>query len=213
MSANVERWRDVVVDAIEQQGSPIPAELALAIIEAESTGNPHAYRGEAAISDGSIGLMQILYGTARGQGYAGSAGDKTALTGLFDPATNIYYGVAFLTSLWNQLGNAADVASAYNGGVRPSIGFGATVTKPTTVCLERDSNGKCVRTFTAQPGQYGNQSYVDHVLRAMQTYAGTEGLPPVEITGTPDGTTTVAALGGVVALGILGALIMRAMRS
>jgi hypothetical protein len=202
MSAAVERWRDIVQRELAQQGSTVPEGLVLAIIHAESGGDPKAYRGEAALRDGSIGLMQILYATARGEGYTGQPGEPNTLTGLFDPATNIRYGVKFLTSLWNQLGNAADVASAYNGGIRPSLGFGAPVTKTTTVCLARDSTGKCIRTFTAEPGQYGNQPYVDKVLGLIETYSGAQTLPPVTITPDGLGATEVlllVALGGFVA--------------
>lgn len=201
MTTTVEQWRPLVQQELLDQGSGVPEGLALAIIETESSGNPKAYRGEAAISDGSIGLMQILYATARGEGYTGAAGDRATLSGLFDPATNLRYGIKFLTSLWNQLGTAADVASAYNGGVRPALGFGAPVTKATTVCLERDATGKCVRTFTAQPGQYGNQPYVDKVLGLTEHYSGAQPLPPVVV----DGSGGSASLGVLVALAAGGA--------
>lgn len=211
MSANVERWRAMAEAELARQDSPVPLGLVLAIIEAESTGNPRAYRGEAALHDGSIGLMQILSATARGLGYTGINGDPQNQNGLFDPATNIRYGVMFLTDLWQRLGSASDVASAYNGGVRPSIGFGGVVAgpNPVTVCLARDGQGSCIRRFTAQPGQYGNQGYVDKVLAAWQRYTPAHELPPVIITSEGGGSGGGASAVVVAGLVVLGALAVK----
>ena len=57
--------------------------LIFATIMIESGGNPKAIRHEPRINDASYGLGQLLYGTAKGLGYRGSA------EGLFDPETNI----------------------------------------------------------------------------------------------------------------------------
>lgn len=201
MTANVERWRPLVRAALADTASPVPEGMVLAIIEAESSGNPAAYRGEAAIRDGSIGLMQILYGTARGEGYTGAPGDKNTQSGLFKPDVNILYGVKHLTALWNGLGNVADVASAYNGGIRPNLGFGRVFPGPgtVTVCLERDSAGKCIRSRTVKPGEYGNADYVNKVVKLTQQYSGAQSLPPVVVGGGgPAGGTT--SLGVLVAL-------------
>lgn len=59
----------------------------LAIIEIESSFNPDSYRYEKHIGDASIGLMQILYQTARDRGFTQGP------AGLFDPETNIRYGM------------------------------------------------------------------------------------------------------------------------
>ena len=209
MSANVERWRTAAQAELDAQESPVPIGMVLAIIEAESTGNPKAYRGEAALHDGSIGLMQILLATARGMGYTGISGDPANLNGLFYPQTNIHYGVKYLTDLWARLGNAADVASAYNGGVRPWLGFGGTLPMDhpaVTVCLARDSQGNCIKRQTVQPGDYGNAEYVDKVLNAMQGYGGVQGLPPVIITGeSGGGGISPVVVAGLVVLGALAA--------
>lgn len=188
MSAAVSRWTDQVNAEVFAQGSPVPPALVLAVIEAESTGNPAAYRSEVAINDASIGLMQLLLGTARSLGYVGVAGDRTQLTGLFAPAVNIHYGVKFLTEIWRQLGNAAGVASAYNGGIRPNLGFGRPLTgsKPIRVCLAKDGAGQCIQWQPVNPGEYGNPQYVQRVLTAMQRYGYAQPLPPVIITADPD---------------------------
>lgn len=63
----------------------VPLDLAQAVIRVESNYNPKA-RGSA----GEIGLMQIKPATARMMGYDGGR------TGLFDPETNIKFGMKYL---------------------------------------------------------------------------------------------------------------------
>lgn len=83
--------------------------LIKALITKESSWNPQAYRAEPQIGDASRGLMQILFNTARGMGYAG------APEGLFDPATNIDLGTRYLAGQLQTYGYPAGV-SAYNAG-------------------------------------------------------------------------------------------------
>lgn len=63
----------------------VPVDLAHAVVRVESNFNPRA-RGSA----GEIGLMQIKPATARMMGYRGSA------KGLYDPETNIKFGMKYL---------------------------------------------------------------------------------------------------------------------
>jgi soluble lytic murein transglycosylase-like protein len=63
----------------------VPISLAHAVVRVESNYNPKM-RGSA----GEIGLMQVKLQTARGMGYRGSA------KGLYEPATNIRYGMMYL---------------------------------------------------------------------------------------------------------------------
>ncbi|MCB1385038.1 MAG: lytic transglycosylase domain-containing protein [Nitratireductor sp.] len=63
----------------------VPVKLADAVVRVESAYRPHA-RGRA----GEIGLMQIKLSTARAMGYRGSA------KGLYDPETNLKYGMKYL---------------------------------------------------------------------------------------------------------------------
>lgn len=58
----------------------------------------------------SLGLMQVLPGTAYWLGYEGP------LEGLYNPETNIYYGTQFLLFLIRQYRYQKKVISAYNGG-------------------------------------------------------------------------------------------------
>ena len=84
----------------------VPISLAHAVVSVESNYNP-TLRGSA----GEIGLMQVKLQTARGMGYRGSA------KGLYDPATNIRYGMQYLGKA-RQLagGDLCGTILKYNGG-------------------------------------------------------------------------------------------------
>lgn len=84
----------------------VPVSLAHAVIAVESNYRPNA-RGSA----GEVGLMQIKPSTARLMGYSGG------LKGLFDPETNIKYGMKYL-GMAHQLsgGNTCGTILRYNAG-------------------------------------------------------------------------------------------------
>lgn len=142
-----------------------------ALIAKESAFNPAAVRGEPHLGDASVGLMQLLYSTARGLGFPGPIGDPVQLTGLFSPGANIYTGAKYL---WRQLqntgGNLDAAFSAYNGGYRPSLGFGALRTtstppvclawKPTAPKTGRILARDCARVSPATAGVFSNRDYV-----------------------------------------------------
>jgi soluble lytic murein transglycosylase-like protein len=84
----------------------IPASLAHAVITVESN-----YRVNARGSAGEIGLMQIKPATARGMGYSGSA------KGLFNPETNIQYGMKYLAKAHELAGgDTCGTILRYNAG-------------------------------------------------------------------------------------------------
>ena len=84
----------------------VPVDLAHAVIFTESTYNPKA-RGAA----GEIGLMQIRPATARMMGYTGKA------SGLYDPATNIKYGMKYLGGAHKLAGGSTcGTILKYNAG-------------------------------------------------------------------------------------------------
>ncbi len=84
----------------------VPLVLAHAVITVESNGRADV-RGKA----GEIGLMQIKPATARGMGYKGSA------DGLFDPETNIRYGMLYLAKAHELAGgNTCGTILRYNAG-------------------------------------------------------------------------------------------------
>jgi len=72
----------------------VPSELAEAVAEVESGFNPKAVGGV-----GEIGLMQVLPSTARMLGF------RAPLPELFDPETNVRYGVRYLGEAWRKTGN------------------------------------------------------------------------------------------------------------
>jgi soluble lytic murein transglycosylase-like protein len=84
----------------------VPVSLAHAVISVESN-----YRPDMRGSAGEIGLMQIKPATARMMGYSGSA------SGLFNPETNIKYGMKYL-GLAHQLsgGTTCGTILRYNAG-------------------------------------------------------------------------------------------------
>jgi soluble lytic murein transglycosylase-like protein len=84
----------------------VPVSLAHAVISIESN-----YRVNALGSAGEIGLMQIKPATARMMGYRGST------RGLYDPETNIRYGMKYL-GLAHKLGGGATCRTIlkYNAG-------------------------------------------------------------------------------------------------
>lgn len=125
----------------------VPASLVKAVIAAESGFQAAAVRKETkratdwpegVTEDASRGLMQVLNWRALSLGYRG------APEGLHDPMTNIELGTRLLSINAAILGVPWDKAiSAYNGGIRPELGFGEP---------RRD-------------GTFRNQSYVDRVKR------------------------------------------------
>lgn len=63
----------------------VPYALARAVVQVESTFRPNVTGGA-----GEIGLMQIKLSTARGMGYKGTRKQ------LYNPATNLYWGMKYL---------------------------------------------------------------------------------------------------------------------
>ena len=84
----------------------VPVDLAHAVVRVESNFNPKA-RGSA----GEIGLMQIKPATARMMGYSGSA------KGLYDPETNIKFGMKYLAMAHDLSGGTTcGTILKYNAG-------------------------------------------------------------------------------------------------
>jgi hypothetical protein len=73
----------------EAERTGLPVAVADAVIHVESRFNPMAVGGV-----GEVGLMQIRPQTAAMLGYKGG------VTGLFDPETNVHFGVKYLAHAW-----------------------------------------------------------------------------------------------------------------
>lgn len=106
-SAFAQTPRDNIDALIEQQAKAngVPASFVHAVVKRESNYNPKAKGGSA------LGLMQIKHATARSLGYTGDA------AGLYDPETNLRYGVAYLAGAYRTAqGNIHQAYQYYNRG-------------------------------------------------------------------------------------------------
>jgi soluble lytic murein transglycosylase-like protein len=103
-SGHEARYSALIAEHARANG--VPLDLAHAVVAIESRYNATA-RGRA----GEIGLMQIKLRTARGVGYKGSA------KGLYDPATNLRYGMKYLGQAKKLAGgDLCRTIMKYNGG-------------------------------------------------------------------------------------------------
>ncbi|WP_455481624.1 lytic transglycosylase domain-containing protein [Bartonella sp. B35(2025)] len=84
----------------------VPINLAHAVVSIESS-----YKARTKGAAGEIGLMQIKPSTARGLGFNGSVQD------LYDPATNLEYGMRYLAQAHKLSGgNTCGTILKYNAG-------------------------------------------------------------------------------------------------
>lgn len=97
-------YHDIVSRYAREYG--VPVDLAHAVIRVESN-YIATVRGRA----GEVGLMQIKPTTARGMGYTGS------VKGLFNPETNIKYGMKYLALAHSRGGGTTcGTILKYNAG-------------------------------------------------------------------------------------------------
>ncbi|SFL02195.1 transglycosylase SLT domain-containing protein [Methylorubrum salsuginis] len=83
----------------------VPAAFVHRVVKRESNYNARAKGGSA------LGLMQIKHATARGLGYSGDA------AGLYDPNTNLKYGIAYLAGAYRAAqGDLEQAYRYYNRG-------------------------------------------------------------------------------------------------
>ena len=84
----------------------VPYALGRAVVQVESTFRPNVTGGV-----GEIGLMQIKLSTARMMGYKGSR------KALYDPATNLYWGMKYLGKAYQLAGGSTcGTILRYNAG-------------------------------------------------------------------------------------------------
>lgn len=116
LAPDVERWRQPIERSARRYD--VNADLIAIIISLESAGRPGATSPA-----GAQGLMQVMPDTA--QDIAGKfLLTPTSQYDIYDPATNIEFGTAYLAYLRNEFGRPdADpaklvrlVAAGYNGG-------------------------------------------------------------------------------------------------
>jgi hypothetical protein len=100
-----DRARYETMVARHAKANLVPEALVHRVIVRESKYNPGLIG-----HGGTIGLMQIKLGTARGVGYTGDA------DGLRDPETNLAYGVRYLAGAYRAAGGDYDRAVRYYAG-------------------------------------------------------------------------------------------------
>lgn len=87
------------------RANKVPAAFVHRVVKRESNYNARAKGGSA------LGLMQIKHATARGLGYSGDA------AGLYDPDTNLKYGIAYLAGAYRAAkGDLEQAYRYYNRG-------------------------------------------------------------------------------------------------
>ncbi len=108
MAAPSTAGNDNVIALIDRYAAAnnIPAAFARAVVRVESNFNPRA-TGRAR----EVGLMQIKFETARGIGFTGTREQ------LYDPATNLEWGMKYLAMSWKLGGNTpCGAVMKYQGG-------------------------------------------------------------------------------------------------
>ncbi len=83
-------YAELIARHAEKYG--VPAELADAVVRIESRHNARARNGI------NVGLTQISHATARRMGYSGG------VEGLYDPETNLTYGIRYLGDAYRLAG-------------------------------------------------------------------------------------------------------------
>ncbi|HQN04342.1 MAG TPA: lytic transglycosylase domain-containing protein [Anaerolineaceae bacterium] len=109
-SVEIKQWCSMITSTSYAAG--LDPNLVAAVIQIESAGNPDAYS-----NSGAVGLMQVMprdglaanFHCINGPCFA----SRPAMAELFDPAFNISYGTAMLSSLVNKNQNLRDGLYAY----------------------------------------------------------------------------------------------------
>jgi len=98
------RYRSIIAKHARANG--VPVRLAMAVVQVESS-----YRAGARGAAGEIGLMQLMPSTARFIGYKGP------LRNLYNPDTNIRYGMKYLGKAYRLSGGSiCGAILKYNAG-------------------------------------------------------------------------------------------------
>jgi hypothetical protein len=198
MFARENDFDDLVMTSAIQYG--IATQVIKGVIAQESAFNPDAVRSEAG-GNNSVGLMQVTLSTARGYGFLGTEDD------LKDPETNIDLGAHLLADLYSKFSNWPRAISAYNGGDRPSLGFGTVATQALTVCLAKDVNGNCTQWHNVAAGEFGNQPYVDSTMGYVRYFQGIPGGGASASGGSSSGESSAPSAPAIgLALGVAVAL-------
>lgn len=96
----VQRWLPIVQAELARVGSPLPAELVLAVIDTESRG----YAGATNPSSGASGLMQVMPGTLEGYNQKNTPVSLAELRSKTDAAAvkQIRVGLWVMNTYWRS---------------------------------------------------------------------------------------------------------------
>ena len=102
-------YADLVTSAANRYG--VPEAMIYAVIKTESSFDPNAVS-----RSGAMGLMQLMPSTFEDL-TNNFLKENLESDNITDPATNIKYGVYYLSWLYSKFGNWETVAAAYNKGI------------------------------------------------------------------------------------------------
>ena len=170
-----------IVNLLDQAASRygVPPDLAVAVAQQESGGNPHAVS-----SAGAQGVMQLMPATAAALGVSNP----------FDPAQNIDAGVRFLSQLLSQFGDTALALAAYNWGPGNVSKYGYNNWPSATVSYVSSIMNRIGQALTPDPSVPAPQAITDPM--------GGE-VPGGIYASEPSGVATGTALLIIAGLGIL----------
>ena len=141
-------YRDFVTKYSEKYG--VPEELIFAVIKAESN-----FKSDAVSRVGAVGLMQVLPATSEWLSEYHFYENNSAIS-LYDPETNIRYGVYYLQYLFSRFGTWEKAIIAYNWGEGNFSAF-------------LESNDYVEGKYSSIPVKE-TRNYVKKVMRYYQTY-------------------------------------------
>ncbi|ROQ27116.1 transglycosylase-like protein with SLT domain [Streptomyces sp. PanSC19] len=164
--SGVERWRNVVLQALRMTGNPAQyADLTLRRMNQESGGNPNAVNNwdiNAKNGTPSVGLMQVIKPTF--EAWAGHMRNvQPQLYGVStNPLANVYASMRYAMSRYGNLPNAYNRPGGYATGGFPGVGELAWVGEngpelvrflhPTQVYSNTDSMAMVRQAATLQAG-------------------------------------------------------------
>ncbi|MGU3539733.1 transglycosylase SLT domain-containing protein [Methylobacterium sp. A54F] len=179
--------RDNIDALIEQQAKAngVPASFVHQVVKRESNYNPGAKGGSA------LGLMQIKHATAKGMGYRGDA------AGLYDPETNLRYGVAYLAGAYRTAkGNLAQAYNYYNKGYYYAAKRQGIATEVAEVVAPVAASASAFASMFALRPAAGDPNVA--VANTALAYAPTAAATPTEAVEVPLPPRRPGALSGAV---------------
>ena len=145
-----QKYNEYVSSASEKYG--VPEAFIYAVIKTESAFDP-----DAVSRAGAIGLMQLMPSTFEDL-TNNFTREKLSADRIYDPATNIKYGVYYLSWLYSKFGDWNTVAAAYNCGIGDVLDWLAS--------SEYSDDGKTLKYIPVAE----TRAYVRKVGAARETY-------------------------------------------